>query len=122
MLVLLFLTLGLRPVAAPDVFEGQVREQTVRALSMPRPDSIIQKIQKLSLAGGGVTLVVDETTVRTFVDDEGKYGKKGATHSRTETTEYLDTWASANEHWKLRSRQQVGSPKVWIDKPVSDTR
>ncbi len=39
---------------------------------------------------------------------------------RTVTTDDRDTWANADDHWKVKSRQQIGQSKVAIDKPVAD--
>jgi hypothetical protein len=96
----------------------QAREQAMQSLHGPRLDSMAQPIQKLSLVPGGATVVVNLTTVRTIVDNEGRYGKKGAAHTLTETTEFRDTWVRVSEAWKLQSRAQVGQPKMHVGKPA----
>jgi hypothetical protein len=63
----------------------------------------------------GATVTTKLTTVRTIVDDEGRYGRNGATHTVTETTVFHDTWVKAGDLWKLKSREQVGKPAVSVD-------
>jgi len=65
---------------------GQLRLQALHALTMPHPTAIVQSIQKLALVPNGAAAVVNVTTVRTVVDNEGRYGQKGATHTLSETT------------------------------------
>lgn len=93
----------------------EMREQDVQALSGPRADSMQQPIQKLSLAPDGARVTTKLTTVRTIVDEEGRYGRKGATHTLTETTVFRDAWVKSGESWKLKSREQVGKPAVSVD-------
>jgi len=95
----------------------QMRDQSIRSLEAPRMDAMLQPIQKLSLVPGGATVVVDVTTIRTIVDNEGRYGKKGASHTLTETTAFRDTWVVVSDSWKFQSRTQIGAPKVRVDKP-----
>ena len=85
----------------------QVRERAIQALSAPRLDSMNQRIQKVSLEPGGVTAVVNVTTVRTIVDAQGRYGRQGASHTLTETTAFRDRWVRVSDDWKLKSREQI---------------
>lgn len=94
----------------------QVREREVQALSAPPLSSMNQSIQKLSLAPDGATVVVNLTTVRSVVDAEGRYGRKGASHTLTETTAFRDVWLKASDKWKLKSREQIGQPIVSVDR------
>jgi len=96
----------------------QVREAAVQALAAPHPAAILQPIQKLSVAQGGATAVVQFSTVRTVVDDQGQYGRKGGTHRLTETTTFRDAWVSIDGMWKLKSREQISAPKTVVDKPL----
>jgi ketosteroid isomerase-like protein len=97
---------------------AQVRERAIQALSEPRLDSMKQRIQKVSLEPGGVTAVVNMTTVRAIVDAEGRYGRKGAPHTLTETTMFRDRWVRVSEEWLQKSREQIGAPTVSVDKPA----
>jgi ketosteroid isomerase-like protein len=96
---------------------AELREQAVQALNVPHHDPMVQSIQKLTLVPGGATSLVNVTIVRTVIDDEGRYGKKGGSHTLTETTPFRDAWVTIGDRWKLKSRQQVGPPKVVVDKP-----
>jgi ketosteroid isomerase-like protein len=95
----------------------ELRAEAVDALAGPRSDSIKQTIQKLSLVQGGATAVVTLTITRTVVDDEGKYGPKGRPHVLSDITVFRDEWIGSSEHWKLKSRQQVGQTKTLVDRP-----
>jgi hypothetical protein len=94
---------------------AEMREHDVQALSGPRVDSMQQPIRKLSLVPDGATVTTKVTTVRTIVDQEGRYGRKGATHTLTESTVFRDAWVKSGESWKLKSREQVGKPAVSVD-------
>jgi len=96
----------------------QMREQAIQSIAAPRLDSMSQQIQKLSRSPVGATVVVSLTTVRTIVDNDGRFGKKGASHRLSETTAFRDTWVKASDAWKFQSRAQVGGPKVQVDKPA----
>src|SRR4029077_15574458 len=81
---------------------AQVREEAVQALNSPRHDPMVQSIQKLTLVPGGATTLVNVTIVRNVIDDEGRYGRKGAPHTLTETTPFRDTWISVGDRWKFK--------------------
>jgi hypothetical protein len=95
----------------------QVRERAISALSAPPMASMIQSIQKLLLAPDSATVVLNMTTVHTIVDAEGRYGRPGASHTLTETTAFRDRWVRVSDKWKLKSRVQIGRPRVSVDKP-----
>ena len=99
----------------------QARAQAIQALSQPQPDSINQAIEKISLGSNGATVAATMTTVRTVVDDQGHYGRAGASHTLTETTAFRDNWVRAGDTWKLASRTQLGRPAVTVDKPAWNT-
>ena len=96
---------------------AELREQAVQALNTPHHDPMVQSIQKLTLVPGGATAVVNVTIVRTVTDDDGRYGRKGASHTLNETTPFRDAWVATGDRWKMKSRQQVGPAKVVVDKP-----
>jgi len=98
----------------------EVREEAVGALATPRADSMTQSIRTLSLAPGGATVLVNVTTVRTIVDNDGRYGRKGSSHTLTETTVFRDGWVKVSDEWKVKSREQIGRPKLLVDKPPSE--
>jgi hypothetical protein len=95
----------------------QVRQDAVQSLNSSHHDPMVQSIQKLTLMSGGATALVNVTIIRSVIDDDGRYGQKGAPHTLTETTPFRDTWISAGDRWKFKSRQQTGPPKVLVDKP-----
>jgi hypothetical protein len=99
---------------------SQVREEAVRTLESPRVDSITQSIQTLSLVPTGATVRVNVTTVRTMVDNDGRYGRKGGSHTLTEATVFRDSWIKVADDWKLKLREQIGQPRVLVNKPPSE--
>jgi len=100
---------------------SELRDKEIAELNQPRPDSIKHIIQKVSLAQNAATVTVVVETVRTITDTAGKYGRAGATHVLTEDVPYRDSWVYTDAKWRLNLREQVGSPKLWVDKPFSDT-
>jgi hypothetical protein len=56
-------------------------------------------------------------TVNAIVDREGRYGRRGASHTLTDTTTFKDRWVRVADEWKLKSREQIGRPSVSVDKP-----
>lgn len=99
---------------------SQAREQAIQSLSA-LPDSMIQAIQKLSVGTGEATVVVNQTILRTIVDQDGRYGRPGASHTVSETTVFRDRWVRVSNEWKLKSREQMGQPTVSVDKAEFDT-
>jgi hypothetical protein len=95
---------------------ADVRQEAFRALS-PRVDSMTQPIRSISVDASGATVVVNLVTVRTLVDQEGRYGRSGDTHTLTNTTPFRDRWIKSSGEWKLKSRQQIGDPSELVDKP-----
>jgi hypothetical protein len=96
---------------------AQLRRQALHALTTPHPLAIVQAIQKLALMPNGATALVNVTTVRSVVDNEGRYGQKGRTHTLNETISYRDTWVTVAGGWKLQAREQISLPRVQVDKP-----
>ena len=90
----------------------------INTLTGPRLDWIAERIQKLSLVRDGAVAIVNYTAVKPIVDDEGRYGRKGASHTISETTAFRDTWVKTGDTWKLKSREQIGQPKVSVDKTL----
>jgi hypothetical protein len=88
-----------------------------RVLGEPAPDSMVQRIQHLSLDPDGATVVVAVTTIRTIVDTGGRYGRAGATHTLTKNAEYRDDWVKVGDEWKLKSRVQMGQATTSVDRP-----
>jgi hypothetical protein len=95
---------------------ADVREQANQAASAAVADSVIQRIQKLSLLPDGATTIVNRTIVNTIVDADGRYGRRGAIHTITETTVYRDTWVKAADEWKMKSREQLKPAQISVDK------
>ena len=96
---------------------SEMREQVLKAAPV---ESSVQPIQKLTLVPGGAVTTVSTTVTRELIDTEGKYGKKGETHTIAETTLYRDTWLEVNGEWKLKERDQIGPPKTHIDPSIYD--
>jgi len=96
---------------------ADLRAQAIQALTAPPPTAMVQSIRKVALGPAGAIVTVNLTTVRTVMDVEGRYGRKGATHSLNETIPYRDMWVMAPGGWKLKAREQIGPPKVLVDKP-----
>jgi hypothetical protein len=95
----------------------EVRDQIMRAAPV---DSTEQPIQKLSLVPGGAVTVVKASTTHAIVDNEGRYGKRGESHTLAETTTYRDTWLQVGDQWKLKLREQIGPPRVHVDPSIYD--
>jgi hypothetical protein len=95
---------------------AEARQHDLQVLHARRADSMIQTIQSLSLVAGGATVAVNLTTVRTIVDDGGRFGVKGRSHTLTETTPFRDRWVTSSGKWKLASREQLGTSAVVVDK------
>jgi hypothetical protein len=92
-------------------------ELTARDAQAPEPESVIWRIEKLSLVRDGVTAVITAITVHKFVDTQGRYGAPGTSHTRTEITRYRDRWVRVADGWKMKWREQAGPTKTVLDKP-----
>jgi hypothetical protein len=92
-----------------------VREQIMQAAPV---ESTAQPIQKLALVPGGAVATVKASTTRAFVDSDGRYGKRGESHTLDETITYRDTWVQVGDQWKLKLREQIGPPKVQVDPSI----
>ncbi len=95
----------------------EVRDQIMRAAPV---ESTEQPIQKLALVPGGAVTTVKASTTRAIIDTEGRYGKRGESHTLEETTTYRDTWVQVGDKWKLKLREQIGPPKMQIDPSIYD--
>jgi hypothetical protein len=100
---------------------SEVREELLRTLNQAPPDWMTQTIQKVSPTSNGATVTVVLNTLRTITDTAGKYGPQGRSHMLTEVTNYRDEWAMSSVGWRLKLREQVGQPKQYVDKPLSDS-
>ena len=97
---------------------SEMRGQAAKLLAEPRATSISQPISKVSLTRDGAVTLVMVTTVHDVIDDEGRYGRKGARHTLTESTRYKDTWIQVGDGWKQQSREQLGQPSQRVDEPA----
>jgi len=97
---------------------SEMRGQAATLLAEPRATSISQPISKVSLNREGAVALVTRTTVHDVIDDEGRYGRKGARHTLTESTRYKDTWVQVGDGWKQQSREQLGQPSQRVDEPA----
>jgi hypothetical protein len=97
---------------------SEMRGQAARLLAEPRATSISQPISKISLTRDGAVALVIVTTVHDVVDDEGRYGRKGARHTLTESTRYRDAWVQVGDGWKQQSREQLGRASQRMDEPA----
>jgi hypothetical protein len=98
---------------------SDMRGEAAKLLTEPRASSISQPISKVSLDRDRVIALVTATTVRDVVDDEGRYGRKGARHVLSESTRYRDTWVQVGDGWKQQSREQIGRASERVDVPAS---
>jgi hypothetical protein len=96
-----------------------MRDQAAKLLTEPRAISISQPVSKVSLTRDGAIALVTVTTVRGVVDDEGRYGRKGARHVLTESTKFRDTWVNVGDEWRQHSREQVGPSSQRVDVPAT---
>jgi hypothetical protein len=90
---------------------------SAREALSPEPDSVIWRIEKVIPGADGITALITAISVHTFVDTQGRYGRPGASHTRTDVTPYRDGWVRGAIGWKMRSREQVGPTKTVLDKP-----
>src|SRR5262249_16938511 len=86
-------------------------------LEQPPYEWMSQTIQKLTLTADGVRVTAEMTTVKTITDTAGQYGPQGRTHRKTENTTFRDEWIKEGGVWRLKMREQVGVPKLTVDKP-----
>ena len=93
----------------------EIRDETIKAQTSTPLERMTQTIQKLSVASDRATVLVNVTIVRTIVDEDGRYGPKGRTLALDETNLFRDTWVKDSTGWKLKSRKQVGQPKLRAD-------
>lgn len=92
-------------------------ELSARDAQLPEPDSVIERIEKLAPVAGGMAALVTAINVHAFVDTQGRYGPRGASHTLSEITPYRDRWVRVAGEWKMQSREQVGPTRTVLDKP-----
>jgi hypothetical protein len=91
---------------------SEIREEQIQALKTPPFDWIAQSVEKVSVANGTATVLVNMTTVRHAADGDGQQGKKGGSGTINEKTEFRDVWIATGDGWKFQSRQQISRPSV----------
>ena len=84
----------------------QTRDDLFRSLKVSPIAWMSQDIEKLSLVPDGAMALVKMETVRTVVDNEGRFGRQGASHTLTEATMFRDAWVNTSDGWKLKSRHK----------------
>jgi hypothetical protein len=92
-------------------------EWSARETQASDQDSLIQRIEAVSPAAGGVKVYVTATSVHAFVDTAGRYGRPGASHTLTAVTQYRDVWVRNPDGWKMKWREQAGPTRTVLDKP-----
>jgi hypothetical protein len=65
---------------------SDMRGQAARLVAEPHATSISQPISRVSLTRDGAVTLATLTTVHDVIDDEGRYGRKGARYTLTEST------------------------------------
>jgi hypothetical protein len=94
----------------------EMRDQAIRTAAAQPFENARDVIRKMFVKGDRDVAEVTSITVRNITDSEGKYGSRGATHTIAEATPMRDSWVRTPTGWKLQSREQVGEPKVFVDK------
>jgi len=92
------------------------RDQTIHAYLDAPVDSMRDVIRRADLHEGSASTDVSSIVIRVVVDAEGKYGARGASHRVAVSTPMRDHWVRGENGWKFQAREQVGEPKVFIDK------
>jgi len=90
-----------------------IRGTVVAALAAPRPASMTQIIREVSVRDGAAA-TIDQTIVRTIVDEEGRYGPPAASRTVVETTTFRDEWVMVEGRWRMKSRRQVTEPRLRV--------
>ena len=98
---------------------SEVREESIRVFQQLPFNWMAQAIRKVLPTPDGARTLVEMTIERRVTDTEGRYGPQGLSHTITEVTRFQDDWNKTDMAWKLRMRQQLGPPKVFVDRPVS---
>ncbi|MBZ5559431.1 MAG: hypothetical protein LAO77_19340 [Acidobacteriia bacterium] len=98
----------------------ELRDQTIETSMRQKFTSMRQVMQDVTLNPDGATVLINYITVRTIVDNDGKYGPIGATHTIAEVIPMRDTWIKTAVSWKLQLREQLGGPRTFVDKLPPD--
>jgi hypothetical protein len=88
----------------------QARTATATVLRTAPFAPITHAIQKLSVDGEQVTVIVTVT-----VEVEGPdatWQSPDRTPPRNEATTFRDTWVRVGDQWKMKAREQLGQPHV----------
>lgn len=98
----------------------EMGEKAIQNVSGPPLETMTQTIRQIAVAPGGVTDVVEVTTVRNLLDDRAvvdaqeQYARRGEVQMETATTFFRDTWVETPGDWKLKSREQLIQTKVSV--------
>jgi hypothetical protein len=99
----------------------QARSET-GALRRSPFDTITHSIQKLTVSGDQVTVIVKVAVAVGRADTDQQAAAMGRLTGwqelpgfklpSVETTTFRDTWVKAGDSWKMKSREQLGKPDV----------
>lgn len=95
---------------------AELREQTIHDWLAQPADTMRDVIRRAELHEGAAVTEVSSIVIRSVIDEEGKYGARGAAHRVAESTPMRDHWVQGANGWRLQSREQAGKPTVFIDK------
>jgi hypothetical protein len=98
----------------------EMRERRLGDLQHPALTTMRRSIDKLTVTADGATSLIHFITMKNVLDDQGRYGRPGASHTIAEVTSMRDTWVKSGVTWKLDTRQQLSAPKILIDKLPSE--
>lgn len=99
----------------------QARSESSGALHRSPFDTITHAIQKLTVSGDQVTVIVKVAVATGGADVDQRFAAMGRLNGwqerpdnlpRVETTTFRDTWVKAGDSWKMKSREQLGKPDV----------
>jgi hypothetical protein len=94
----------------------EMRARAVQTLEESPADSMRQVMRDVKATADGAIAVVLSMTVRKAIDNEGRYGRAGASHAIATVITYRDTLVQNGTSWKLKTREQVGAPETLVDK------
>ncbi len=95
---------------------AEMRDQSGRTAAGRPFEDARDVIQKISVKGSNDIADVSSIRLQTITDTEGKYGARGAMHRIAEATPMRDTWVHPATGGTLQSREQVGDPKLFVDR------
>jgi hypothetical protein len=99
---------------------NELRAPTIDAAANQSFTIMRQAIQDITLIPDGATVRINLITIRDVVDHDGTYGPIGQSHRIAEVTAMRDTWIKTAVSWKLQVREQLGGPRVFVDKEPPD--